>query len=284
MSAAIRAEPRLPVFFGEVRKTMAFVRRDFLVAWSYRVAFVSDWVNLFLQIILFYFVGKLIDPASLPTYGGQTVSYVEFVSIGIAVTSFLQIGISRVVTVMRDEQMMGTLESLLLTPTAPVTMQLGSVMYDLIYVPIRTIVFLTLAAVVLGAQFDVSGILPASVVLLAFIPFVWGIGMISAAGVVVFRRGLGIVGLLTIALTATSSAYFPVELFPGWIQTLAELNPMTVTLDAEREMLLGNAGWTPLPSALVILVPAGVLSIAAGIVVFRLALRRERRMGTLGVF
>ncbi len=284
MSAAVRAEPRLPVFFGEVRKTMAFVRRDFLVAWSYRVAFVSDWVNLFLQIILFYFVGKLIDPASLPTYGGQTVSYVEFVSIGIAVTSFLQIGISRVVTVMRDEQMMGTLESLLLTPTAPVTMQLGSVMYDLIYVPIRTIVFLTLAAVVLGAQFDVSGILPASVVLLAFIPFVWGIGMISAAGVVVFRRGLGIVGLLTIALTATSSAYFPVELFPGWIQTLAELNPMTVTLDAEREMLLGNAGWTPLPSALVILVPAGVLSIAAGIVVFRLALRRERRMGTLGVF
>lgn len=284
MSAAIRAEPRLPVFFGEVRKTMAFVRRDFLVAWSYRVAFVSDWVNLFLQIILFYFVGKLIDPASLPTYGGQTVSYVEFVSIGIAVTSFLQIGISRVVTVMRDEQMMGTLESLLLTPTAPVTMQLGSVMYDLIYVPIRTIVFLTLAAVVLGAQFDVSGILPASVVLLAFIPFVWGIGMISAAGVVVFRRGLGIVGLLTIALTATSSAYFPVELFPGWIQTLAELNPMTVTLDAEREMLLGNAGWTPLPSALVILVPAAVLSIAAGIVVFRLALRRERRMGTLGVF
>jgi ABC-2 type transport system permease protein len=284
MSATIRAEPRLPVVLGEVRKTMAFVRRDFLVAWSYRVAFVSDWVNLFLQIILFYFVGKLIDPASLPTYGGQTVSYVEFVSIGIAVTSFLQIGISRVVTVMRDEQMMGTLESLLLTPTAPVTMQLGSVMYDLLYVPIRTVAFLALSAAVLGAQFDVSGIVPASVVLLAFIPFVWGIGMISAAGVVVFRRGLGVVGLLTIALTATSSAYFPVELFPGWIQTLAELNPMTVTLDAEREMLLGNAGWDPLPSALTILVPAAALAIGAGIAAFRLALRRERRRGTLGLY
>jgi ABC-2 type transport system permease protein len=284
MSATIRAEPRLPVVLGEVRKTMAFVRRDFLVAWSYRVAFVSDWVNLFLQIILFYFVGKLIDPASLPTYGGQTVSYVEFVSIGIAVTSFLQIGISRVVTVMRDEQMMGTLESLLLTPTAPVTMQLGAVMYDLLYVPIRTVVFLALSAAVLGAQFDASGIVPASVVLLAFIPFVWGIGMISAAGVVVFRRGLGVVGLLTIALTATSSAYFPVDLFPGWIQTLAELNPMTVTLDAEREMLLGNAGWAPLPSALTILVPAAVLAIGAGIAAFRLALRRERRRGTLGLF
>ena len=273
-----------PRFFGEVRKTMAFVRRDFLVAWSYRVAFISDWLNLFLQIILFYFVGKLIAPSSLPTFGGETVTYVEFVAVGIAVTSFLQIGLNRVVTVMRDEQMMGTLESLLLTPTAPTTMQLGSVTYELLYVPVRTVIFLALTAVFLGAQFDVSGIAPASVVVLAFVPVVWGIGMISAAGVVVFRRGLGVIGLLTILLTATSSAYFPIDLFPGWVQTLAQLNPITVALEAERDALLGNAGWEPVPSALAVLIPAAAVAIGAGIFAFRLALRRERQKGTLGLY
>jgi ABC-2 type transport system permease protein len=273
-----------PRFFGEVRKTMAFVRRDFLVAWSYRAAFISDWLNLFLQIILFYFVGKLIAPSSLPTFGGETVTYVEFVAVGIAVTSFLQIGLNRVVTVMRDEQMMGTLESLLLTPTAPTTMQLGSVTYELLYVPVRTVIFLALTAAFLGARFDVSGIAPACVVILAFVPVVWGIGMISAAGVVVFRRGLGVIGLFTIVLTATSSAYFPIDLFPGWVQTLAQANPITVALEAEREALLGNAGWDPVPSALAVLIPAAAVAIGAGIFAFRLALRRERSNGTLGLY
>jgi ABC-2 type transport system permease protein len=284
VSSTRTAEPLAPLFFGEVRKTMAFVRRDFLVAWSYRAAFISDWLNLFLQIILFYFVGKLIDPSSLPTFGGETVSYVEFVAVGIVVASFLQIGLSRVVTVMRDEQLMGTLESLLQTPTAPVTIQLGSVMYDLIYIPIRTVIFLALTALFLGARFDLGGVVPASVVLLAFIPVVWGLGMISAAGVVVFRRGLGVVGLLTIVLTATSSAYFPIDLFPGWIQALAQLNPITVALEAERESLLGNAGWGPVPSALALLAPAAIVAIGSGVFAFRLALRRERQKGTLGLY
>ena len=34
---------------GELRKLPAFVRRDFLVAWSYRLPFVGDWIGLGLQ-------------------------------------------------------------------------------------------------------------------------------------------------------------------------------------------------------------------------------------------
>ena len=29
---------------GELRKLPAFVRRDFLVAWSYRMSFITDWL------------------------------------------------------------------------------------------------------------------------------------------------------------------------------------------------------------------------------------------------
>jgi ABC-2 type transport system permease protein len=274
----------LPVFVDEARKTLAFVRRDFLIAWSYRVAFLSDWLNLLLQITLFYFVGRIVDPAEMPSYGAGTVTYVEFVAVGIALTSFLQIGLSRVVTVMRTEQLTGTLESLLLTPTAPTTVQLGSVMYDLLYVPIRTFIFLVLTVVVLGARFDPSGVLPTAVILLVFIPFVWGLGMISAAGVIVFRRGLGAVGFLTVILTATSSTYFPIDVFPGWLQTLAVLNPVTAALTGAREALLGRAGWADVLPALAILLPAAVVAITVGIVAFRAALVRERRKGTLGLY
>jgi ABC-2 type transport system permease protein len=271
-------------FVTEVKKVPAFVRRDFLVQWSYRFAFFSDWANLGLQVVLFYFIGRLVDADRLPAFAGNRPSYIEFVAVGIAVTSVLQVGLSRVVTVTREEQLMGTLESLMMTPTVPTTVQIGSVMYDLAYVPIRTGVFLALAAAVLDVSFHVSGLLPATVVLLAFIPVVWGLGMISAAAVFTFRRGLGFVGLFTLVLTGTSSTYFPVELFPGWLEAISKLNPITLALRATRDSLLGGTGWKGVGSTLLALVPIAALTLTVGVMAFRAARRRERRRGTLGLY
>src|SRR5687767_1058494 len=105
----------------EIRKISAFFRRDLLMAWSYRLSFFSGWASLFIQIALFNFVGKLISPSTLPSFGSTQPSYVEFVSVGIVLTSFMQLGLSRVVAAIRQEQLMGTLDSLLLTPTASAT-------------------------------------------------------------------------------------------------------------------------------------------------------------------
>src|SRR5919106_357392 len=273
----------LPLW-DEVRKIPAFVRRDFLVMWSYRLAFFSDWINLVFQIALFYFIGRLIDPGRLPTFSGVRVTYIEFVAVGIRPSSFVYIGLSRVVSVIRNEQLMGTLESLLMTPTALTTIQLGSVTYDLLYVPIRTVVFLLLAVAFLGARFSLGGLGPAALVLTAFIPVVWVLGMISAAGVLTFRRGLGVVGFVSLLLTTTSSTYVPVEILPGWLQGIATLNPITIALSGMREALLGGAGWEQVMPAILVLVPTAVASIGLGVVAFRLALLRERRRGTLGLY
>ena len=268
----------------ELRKVPAFLRRDFLIAWSYRVAFFSDWLNMIFQLALFYFVGLLVDPLKLPTFNGTRASYVEFVSVGIAISSLLQLGLGRAVTVLRDEQLMGTLEPLLMTPTAPLTLQLGSLMYDLLYVPVRTALFLVLAAVVLHARFSVAGVGPMVLILLAVIPFVWGLGLISAAAVVAFRKGSSLVGVGGILLGTASSAYFPVTVLPGSLRVLARLNPVTVALDATREALLGGGGFSTAGPALLRLAPWVAFSFAGGVFALRLALARERRRGSLGLY
>src|SRR5829696_5939428 len=112
----------------------------------------------------------------------------------------------------RAEQMMGTLESVLTTPTSPATVQLGSVVYDLIYIPIRTGLFLVLAAALFGLDFDASGVGAAAAVLLAFIPFVWGLGIITAAGALTIRGSTAGVGFGVSVLTLVSGAYFPLDL------------------------------------------------------------------------
>jgi ABC-2 type transport system permease protein len=269
---------------GELRKLPAFVRRDFLVAWSYRLPFVGDWIGLALQAFMFYFVGLMVDPSVLPSYGGQQTTYIEFVAVGIAISAFMTLALGRVAVGMQQEQFAGTLESLLMTPTSPATVQLGAVVYDLIYIPIRTAVFLVVIALAFGLDFYANGLIPALVVLLAFIPFVWGLGVASAGATLTFRRGSGIVGLVSTVLILFSGAYYPLDLLPTWIATFAELNPITIAVDGMREPLLGGTGWEGVGRAVLILLPLSVVSLVLGAVAFRAALRRERTQGTLGLY
>jgi ABC-2 type transport system permease protein len=284
IGAADQTPGRWPLLLEETAKLPAFARRDFLVAWSYRFAFFTDALALFLQALLFYFVGLLVDESKLPEFGGSRVSYMQFVVIGIALAAFVQIGLGRVSAAMRREQMIGTLESILVTPTSPSTIQLGSVVYDLIYVPVRTGIFLVLVAVGFGLDFNLAGLLPATLVVLFFIPFVWGLGLISAAGTLTFRGGSTGVGFGITLLTLGSGAYFPLELLPGWVETVAKVNPMAIAINGMREPLLGTVDWAESLEHLVVLTPMSAVSLALGVVAFRLGLQRERRRGTLGLY
>ena len=67
----------------ELRKLSAFARRDFLFAWSYRTAFMSDWVGLAVQAILLSFVGRLANDSALPSYNGHQASYMAFAMVGV---------------------------------------------------------------------------------------------------------------------------------------------------------------------------------------------------------
>lgn len=169
-----------------------------------------------------------------------------------------------------------------MTPTATATIQFGSVVYDLLYVPLRTGLFFVAVALAAEVHINSSGILPAAVTLLSFIPFVWGLGILYAASTMTFK--VGGAGFIVSILTMTSGAYFPLEVLPGWLEALAEVNPMTLAIEAMRDTLLGSGGWSQVGEALLVLLPASCITLALGIVAFRAAVRRERRRGTLGLY
>jgi ABC-2 type transport system permease protein len=269
---------------AELRKLTAFLRRDLLVALTYRMSFVTDWISMIAQMVVFLFMGKIVRPGSIPSYSGHPASYVEFVAIGIAVSSFMAVGLERIFTAIRQEQLQGTLEMLLLTPTALTTIQLGSVVYDLLYVPVRTFLFLGLTTIFIGTRYDWSGLTPTILVLLAFIPFVWGLGVMAAAWTLTFKRGTGAVGLVVGVLTLGSGAYFPTDVLPGWAQGAFHYSPVTMALKAARDALLGGGGFAVVMPIVLTMIPFAAASLALGIFSFRLALGRERRRGSLGLY
>ncbi len=283
MSApAVPSDRWLPTLRSESSKLRAFLRRDLVEAWSYRTAFITDAINMALQAVLFFYVGKIVDTRSLPEFGGEPVTYFEFVIVGIAISMVMAVGMFRASAAFRKEQLMGTLEVLLMTPTSPATIQLGSVLYDLLYVPLRTGLFFLAVAVAADVNIHSAGILPAVVTLVCFIPFVWGVGILYAGWTLTFKVTGG--GIFISLLTLTSGAYFPLSVMPGWVETLAEVNPLTAAVETLRETLLGDAGWAEVGDTLIVLFPASLLMLAVGIAGFRAALLRERRRGTLGLY
>jgi ABC-2 type transport system permease protein len=284
LETGLRPASRSTAVLEDLAKVPAFFRRDLLVLWSYRVAFLSDWVNLIVQVLLFYFLNRLIPSDKLPRFGSRPTSYIEFVTVALVVTTFMQVSLGHLVSALRQEQLMGTLESLLLTPTAPTTIQLGSIAYDILYVPVRTAVFLAIMSGIFGVHFHLSGLVPTTAILAVFVPCMWGLGLLGAAGVLTVRRGSGVTGIAATALMLASGAYFPIQYLPAWLQNLTQYNPVTLALDAARQAMLGDAGWSVVWPAVLKLLPMASVSLMLGIAAFRLALRRERSRGTIGLY
>jgi ABC-2 type transport system permease protein len=72
-------------------------------------------------------------------------------------------------------------------------------------------------------------------------------------------------------LTFVSSAFVPVASMPGWLQAFADNNPITITVDAARVLVLGGPTATLVLQAL-----AWIVGITA--VFWVLAVRRYRRI------
>jgi ABC-2 type transport system permease protein len=285
MSATVAAGRRRAAgVLAETRKLSAFMRRDVFVMLSYRVAFLSDLVFIGVQAVVFSFLAKMVDPAQLPTYHGKVATYLEFVMIGVVISTVSSLLLQRVATAMRQEQMMGTLEALLTSPTSPATTQVGSIALDLLLIPARMGALLVLVALTFGLDFQVDGVLPGAVVFAAFVPFVWGLGLVAAASTLTFRRGGGLAAAGMSGIALVSGAFFPLALLPGWIQALAAVNPVAIALEGIRESLIGGAGWAEVGPDVLLLIPLSALAVAGGAVAFRAALAREHRHGTLGLY
>ncbi len=77
--------------------------------------------------------------------------------------------------------------------------------------------------------------------------------------------------VVTFPLVFASSVFVPVATFPDWLQTIARINPVTLTANAARSLAL-----TGTPHSL-----AGALAWIGGmlLVFVPLSVRRYRRMG-----
>jgi len=262
-------------------KPMAFFYRDFLSNASYRFAFIAQIMRIFLSVITFYFLSKLfantISPFLKP-YGGD---YFAFVLIGIAFIDYLEVALQSFSSTIRDAQMLGTLEAILVTQTEIPMAIFCSPLYSFFMTSFRVIVFLILGAIVFGFDIGKANFLGALIILFITIIAFSSLGIISASYVMVLKRGNPLNWIFGNLSWVLGGVFYPVSILPSWIQNISYLLPITHSLEGMRMAIIN--GYT-LPLLLPNIIPLSIFTIIMwplSIWIFQYGVKRAKADGSL---
>lgn len=260
----------------------AFLLRDFRQSVSYRFAFVLDLASVFFSAATFYFVAKLFGEATTPhleAYGGQ---YFPFVLVGIAFSTYQSVGLTSFSQSLRQEQYMGTLESILASPVRISTFLTGSALWDFAYATLEVGFYFGLAFFAFGLRLPNANFAPALVALLLTLTTFMGLGILAAAFILLFKQGNPVTWAIATVSELLGGVYFPTKILPEWMRSISEWIPMTHALESLRATLLRNAGFREVGSHLFFLLVFTLVIWAVGIFAFQMALKKTQDDGTLG--
>jgi ABC-2 type transport system permease protein len=210
------------------------------------------------------------------------VDYFSFVLVGMAFYLYLQSSLGAFASKIRQEQLTGTLEALLTTPTSISAIILYSSVWDFVVASVRVFVYLGIGAL-LGVRLAWFNIGSTLLVLALTIVSFSGIGILSASLILYFKRGDPLNFLIAGAHTLLGGVLFPVELLSRWpwAQSLSNLIPLTYALRAVRRTLLAGASLADIRADLGVLALFAMVLLPLSLLAFRFALRKARQEGSL---
>lgn len=170
-------------------------------------------------------------------------SYIDFLSPGIVVMSTLMAGSYAGMGILADYKQ-GVLNRFLVTPVHRASIIIGSLLQNVVTLVVQALIMIGLA-LAMGARFEggISGII---ILILCSILLGIAFGALSMALAITVRKEEGLtsaVAFSTMPLLFMSGLFMPLQLVPGWVQTLASFNPVNWAIEAGREALAATSDW-----------------------------------------
>lgn len=193
--------------------------------------------------------------------GFPTGSYLDFAIAGIILmmgfSTAMQAGSSMVEDFDSD-----FLSKLLVTPVSRSAIVLGRLLSDALRVSIQSSILLVLAFL-MGANFE-TGLLGIVAILVMMVLFAFAWSGFSLAIGLASKKGETVTGIsmfLTFPLTFISTAFMPLALLPDWMQSLANVNPISYVSNALRALTATGFEWGTILASIGVLLVIGVLSL-----------------------
>lgn len=264
----------------ELRASYGFMERNYHLVkryWSWEIVWLAYSTANCLAI---GYIG-----VGMGAVGGANVdseALVLYLVIGALVWRYLALIFYWITDLVGLERWEGTIEYTLMAPIHRLTHMAGQTVFSILYSLIST--GLVLLAAVIAFRLDLrQANLPGAVLVMlgGSLSFI-GIGIIGSILPLLFpERGAQMTHVIIAVLLLISGVYYPVEVLPEWLQSLAVLSPATYVLEGVRAALLENAKLDVLMQSIIPALLIGLLAIPLGLQVFAVAERYAKRAGKL---
>jgi lipooligosaccharide transport system permease protein len=199
-----------------------------------------------------HFVGKVPGP------NGELISYASFIAPALLATAAMNGAIYDSTSVFWKMKYMKLYDSVLATPLGPLDVAVGETGWALFRGLLYAVAFLSTVAV-LGLVHSAWAILALPSALLVGFAFA-GMGM---AGATCMRswQDFEFVTLIQLPLFLFSATFYPLSVYPGWLQVIVRCTPLYNAISLIRGLMLGAVGWYQLANV-VYLAVFGLVGIA----------------------
>lgn len=266
------------------KKLLAFIKKGFLIESSYKLNFAFNVCGVLLSLASYFFIDRLFGQrmvAHLETFG---VTYFSYVLLAMAFNSYVGTGMGSLSAQLQSEQIQGTLEAVLLTPTRISTMVCAMTLWNILFATFDIAIYLLLGSLVFKISFASVNILSAlTVVLLTIISFN-SLGIIAASSVMVLKRGNLVSWIISSIEGLISGVYFPITILPGWLQMLAQLLPITHAIKAIELAVYRGYSLAQLGTEIYTLLLFCIILLPLSLAGFTYAMGKVRRDGSLGQY
>jgi ABC-2 type transport system permease protein len=192
--------------------------------------------------------------------------FVGFVIIGGAMTAFWLNVLWAMANQLYNEKQVGNLPLYIIAPGSLMAILLGMALGGIVSTSLRAAVILVIGTWLFGVHFAVAQPAALGAIFVASIAALYGMGMMFASLFLLWgREGWHLVNLAQEPVYLASGLYFPINHFPRFLAFAASAVPLTLALDAMRQLTLaGGSRWGLLPAR----VEAGLLFVLAAIFIY----------------
>lgn len=263
-----------------MRILLAFLRRDALVEASYRTNLALGLVSALVALLSTWYLGVAVGHGSpaLQAWGGD---YFAFTTVGVAIAAPLAAGLSGFSNQVRDAQIDGTLEPMLLAPISAARAVVYQAAFGLLWACVRALAFAGGAIVVFGVPTHAEGLPLALLGAALGLGIYLALGMISAAFTLLLKRGEPVAWAVQQASVLLGGVLFPIEVLPAPLRAAADVLPLTHTLTVVRGALLLGQGAAEVERSLAVLAASFAVLAPLAAMTFQWAIRRAQQDGSL---
>ncbi len=265
------------------RRIYAFIARDFRLFVSYRMQFLLRILSILTVVTTLFFISKIFAGFTDPRYSQWRDPLASWLT-GLAVLNYFMTGFSSLANSIRQEQVQGTLESVLLTPINLPTIIVASSAWDFLETTFFSFLYLFFGRVFFNVHYRGSFFL-ALVFLLLTTLVLASLGILSASFAMVFKRGDPFGIFLGAGSALFSGVFFPTQLLRDYagpnLGRVSLILPATYGLDGIRQVLIEGHDLMQVKDPLITLLIFLVLLLPFSLWVFGRAVRRAKREGSL---